>query len=466
MVSFLTDSISVNWAGADFDTNTRLVLDVTFAPVDIIGSRDSDLGFLTSMALFARAAYYLIPGIEVVADGINDFSASAKTALKKLTPDWRLLDVSDLPELPLTASGDLDFPFSGIRNGIFVNGNAAALVARSADTLVISFRGTNDTANEFLTSDRGHWVDKDEHYLLLEPLIDALDEYLANHAEITKVFVTGHSLGAAMVNAYMQDHDVSNYPAVTFSAVTFANPGYFVRDFEFQSRIANFLNQSDIIAVGDIIFATPGDANEFGGNFVALNVFDQHNMDFYLAIVDFLQKEKVVTNDILPSSGRSDYDNIIFSAQDVAGFAIGVGRDTLLGKVSGPNDMFDDLILGGVGYDSLSGLGGNDYLIGGRGADTLIGGTGRDVLRGGGADLGDDNFVFSGRFGRDRIVDFENGVDHIDLRAFGTSYSKVILRMVESAGATTIDLSGLFHTRIIVIEGIGLSGLSAADFLF
>ena len=67
---------------------------------------------------------------------------------------------------------------------------------------------------------------------------------------------------------------------------------------------------------------------------------------------------------------------------------------------------------------TLSGGGGNDTLIGGAGGDRLIGGSGVDTLTGG---SGADTFVFA--FGdswassgqHDKIIDFENGPDHIDL---------------------------------------------------
>ncbi len=91
----------------------------------------------------------------------------------------------------------------------------------------------------------------------------------------------------------------------------------------------------------------------------------------------------------------------------------------------------DDRLYGGAGNDSLSarggndilyGKGGNDTLDGGAGSDVLIGGTGRDILVGG---SGADAFVIqslddSKSGARDRILDFERGVDKIDLSAFGT----------------------------------------------
>jgi Ca2+-binding RTX toxin-like protein len=85
-----------------------------------------------------------------------------------------------------------------------------------------------------------------------------------------------------------------------------------------------------------------------------------------------------------------------------------------------------DVIVGLGGNDLLNGMGGNDYLSGGDGNDTLSGGNGADLLVGGaGADrlvggAGADRFVFetlldSFHTAPDRIVDFAQGQDKIDL---------------------------------------------------
>lgn len=101
----------------------------------------------------------------------------------------------------------------------------------------------------------------------------------------------------------------------------------------------------------------------------------------------------------------------------------GNGDDLLVGGlvalVSFPDD---DLLRGGNGDDTLRGLPGDDTLEGGDGDDVLVPDAGRDVLYGG---HGADTFVFG--FGAplvpgtlidtgDRIMDFEQGSDVLDLR--------------------------------------------------
>ncbi len=77
--------------------------------------------------------------------------------------------------------------------------------------------------------------------------------------------------------------------------------------------------------------------------------------------------------------------------------------------------------IGGAGNDFLQGDDGNNKLKGKRGDDALNGGFGDDKLKGG---RGADTFVFSQNSGRDKIKDFEVGIDIIDARGalgFATS---------------------------------------------
>ena len=82
------------------------------------------------------------------------------------------------------------------------------------------------------------------------------------------------------------------------------------------------------------------------------------------------------------------------------------GRDTITGTEAA------DTIDGGNGHDHLIGGSGDDLLLGGRGNDQLHGGNDADVLDGGRDDdlltggAGADQFVLSGNFERDTILDF------------------------------------------------------------
>ena len=95
-------------------------------------------------------------------------------------------------------------------------------------------------------------------------------------------------------------------------------------------------------------------------------------------------------------------------------------------------DSNNNLLVGLAGDDVLDGQGGNDRLIGSAGNDTLVGGLGNDILIG---QDGADIFNFSGSSGQgelDRIIDFEDGVDMIDLVFFGNvdGFNDLILTQV------------------------------------
>lgn len=77
---------------------------------------------------------------------------------------------------------------------------------------------------------------------------------------------------------------------------------------------------------------------------------------------------------------------------------------------SGPDRM-----LGSDGVDLLYGRAGDDRLRAGADDDVLCGGRGQDRLIGG---AGEDRFLFNGPLGQahaDRLVDFESGLDRVQL---------------------------------------------------
>ena len=114
----------------------------------------------------------------------------------------------------------------------------------------------------------------------------------------------------------------------------------------------------------------------------------------------------------------------------------------------------NDSLYGLVGSDRLEGGAGADKLYGGDGDDVLIGGAGQDTLTGGaGADL----FIIGLGDGANTIADFQDGVDHIDLSAFG-GYS-TISQLAAGAKITFADGS------YVILTGVVSTSLSAVDFI-
>lgn len=142
----------------------------------------------------------------------------------------------------------------------------------------------------------------------------------------------------------------------------------------------------------------------------------------------------------------------------------GAGDDTLKGDLG--NDVLDggagnDVLKGGWGNDTLKGGAGNDALDGGAGDDVLEGGAGNDTLTGG---WGRDRFVFEQNGGHDRITDFNNWMDKIDMRGVVDSYEELMSHARSNwwSWDTTFD----FGDSSLTLENTWRWSLSEENFIF
>ncbi|MEZ5911978.1 MAG: M10 family metallopeptidase [Paracoccaceae bacterium] len=143
----------------------------------------------------------------------------------------------------------------------------------------------------------------------------------------------------------------------------------------------------------------------------------------------------------------------------------GAGNDQVFGNddddnVNGwtGNDTVDggngnDTVFGSYGDDVVHGGAGNDAVFGNDGADELYGDAGNDTLTGG---AGADEFVFAAVAGeRDVVTDFEDGVDHIEIRdASGVGVFSV-------TGGTELRFDG----HVVFLEGILAGDIDGSDYL-
>lgn len=133
----------------------------------------------------------------------------------------------------------------------------------------------------------------------------------------------------------------------------------------------------------------------------------------------------------------------------------------------------DDRLYGGTDDDEIDGEGGTDRIDGGPGEDEIWGGRGNDRLTGGN-DGEADSFVYWDRKpGTDRITDFEDGLDRVDLIEYGLDAARqaafVAAAIGENkAGHAVIDLSelpGIREGKIILLN-VASDDIDADDFLF
>jgi Ca2+-binding RTX toxin-like protein len=120
--------------------------------------------------------------------------------------------------------------------------------------------------------------------------------------------------------------------------------------------------------------------------------------------------------------------------------------------MSGTGNGLSNQLLGGDGNDTLKGLGGADFLSGGDGDDRLIGGAGKDIFE-----------FYTGK-GRDRIVDFTNGVDRIDLHDWTgvDSLAAVKAHMTVSGNDLVIRMGA----DSLTIEHTARAEIDLSDFIF
>lgn len=116
-------------------------------------------------------------------------------------------------------------------------------------------------------------------------------------------------------------------------------------------------------------------------------------------------------------------------------FIGGAGLDALFGGAA------DDTLDGGADNDVLRGQGDDDLLTGGTGLDNLAGGRGNDTLNGGpqqdilNGGAGEDVFVYTANGWADRVTDFRNDVDALDLSSFNfATRAAALLKFVDVGG--------------------------------
>ena len=171
-----------------------------------------------------------------------------------------------------------------------------------------------------------------------------------------------------------------------------------------------------------------------------------------------------VGNDVL--NGGADSDRLFGQVGNDALIG-GTGNDVLIGGAD--NDRLfgqagNDALIGGTGNDVLNGGADSDRLFGQAGSDRLDGGTGNDRLDGGtGNDIittgaGRDLIVIRQNDGFDRVTDFQNNQDRIDL--VGIRFGQLTIRQRQDD-----VLIKLGTTNLLLLENTNAAAINQADFV-
>ena len=144
---------------------------------------------------------------------------------------------------------------------------------------------------------------------------------------------------------------------------------------------------------------------------------------------------------------------VSYASGAIGGFTIanGVVIENALGGAG------DDILIGNAVGNILNGQAGSDEIFGGAGNDTIIGGKGNDALSG---DAGADHFIFEGAHGDDRILDYQAGIDVIEIES--GAYNFASLKIYQDGSDVVIISDG----GTVILVGIDLTELSGADFVF
>jgi Ca2+-binding RTX toxin-like protein len=153
-----------------------------------------------------------------------------------------------------------------------------------------------------------------------------------------------------------------------------------------------------------------------------------------------------VAADLVTNSGTIDGDVLLAEGNDLFRGRHG----TLWGDIHG-----------GGGHDTISGGAGEQSIRGGGGNDRLAGDADDDFLQG---DAGSDRFVFARNGGDDRVIDFTNGTDRLDLNAFHRSFSAFSSAASDAIGGMLLNLTA-FGGGTVFLAGFSKAQFDATDVL-
>ncbi|MCP9483941.1 type I secretion C-terminal target domain-containing protein, partial [Shimia sp. CNT1-13L.2] len=390
-----------------------------------------------------------------------------RSYIEGLSRPWVLLDASSLGT-HFVGGGIGRFTQGGLYRGTVeeflgddeqAEGLLATTTVGGVDALVMAFRGTDSSDKAIADGQAWTAAGNKGHYEAHRPLIEALYSYAVAHG-ITKVVVSGHSLGGAMVDVFtLVDAKRFEDAGIDLTVVALASPGVNSNlsdkyvgliDERYASIVSGPLindkiesltrpdyyiginHSEDVVGRpvenpsgfwGDGIYpnwSIQGNIRFASNDIIDLQSVDNADVDYEGGFIGYskgygaehngqiyLHNLNAITNSPLLQLKTASHSLILgVGAYSAEHGYIGPGPDDVGAQTLYGSSTFD-FLLGLEGNDSIVGLSGDDLLDGGSGRDTLIGSGGRDVLFGGTGDDylsgGTEQDTLQGGLGEDRL---------------------------------------------------------------
>jgi Ca2+-binding RTX toxin-like protein len=225
-------------------------------------------------------------------------------------------------------------------NDMYSEGNAAALVAIQGDSLVVSFRGTDDPdLTKILDkgTDTHDWIFQSDHYAQFSELTTAIKEYVLDEANgIKDVYVTGHSLGGVMATWYLTD-DINggNYlegKGIDVFGTSFAAPEALAQGRSFDTDIPYYRFEAAKDLVPDVVQLVEGLVEDgekalvtsFTG--IPSPVVDAVDSVLGLTDIDFIGKNPGKQINLLTTDSLTDYKNCVGSLHDMDNYLLAIDQ--------------------------------------------------------------------------------------------------------------------------------------------
>ncbi|MEQ4922909.1 serralysin family metalloprotease [Proteus hauseri] len=281
---------------------------------------------------------------------------------------------------------------------------------------------------------------------------------LGNYGRLTLIHEIGHTLGLMHPGDYNAGQNVPGYLKSDYAEDSrqYTVMSYW-EEYEtgahFQGAYAGAPLLHDISAIQYLYGAntetrTGDDVYGFNSN---------TGIDYYTATNS---NDKLIFS-VWDSGGNDTFDFSGFHQNQIIDLRDGHFSDIggLQKNVSIAKDVIIENAIGGSGDDIIYGNDADNILIGGGGNDILYGGAGQDILWGG---TGSNTFVYkeasdSYSYSPDKIMDFETGIDKIDLselieNSFGQKFINFVDKLTGRAGEATVNYDQSTNSSELLIN--------------